>query len=71
MWVENLLAGHTSAASSVSQATQQMQQDWYQSQGVQPIPTTDVQVVGDVLVVSGAAELGLHLPYPTSHDTGI
>ena len=66
------MAGHTSAASSISQAIQQMQQEWDQSQAVQPILTTDGQVVGDVLAaVSGVADLSLHVPNSSSHDRSI
>ena len=71
MWAENLMAGHTSTASSISQAIQQMQQDWDQSQGVQTNPSFEGQAVGDVLAVSEAADLGLLVLDTSAHVTGI
>ena len=72
VWADNLLTGHTSVASSISQAIQQLQQEWDQSHSMQPVSTSIGQIAGEGLpTVPGAADLNLDLLIPSTNDSGI
>lgn len=71
IWTDNLLTGHALAASSVSYAIQQMQQEWDQFQAVQPIPSSAGLNAEEVLATRpGAAESDLVLLAPPLNDSG-
>ena len=69
MWVENILAGQTSTTSSVSQAIQQLHQDWDISQG-RHLLNAEEHVARDALAVSWEAELDLLVPDVSNADSG-
>ena len=69
VWAENILARHTSTTSSVSQAIQQLYQDWDISQG-RYLLNAEEHVTGDALAVSREVELDLLIPDASIADSG-
>ena len=69
-WINNLLTGHTSTKSSISQAIQQLQQDWDQSQPVHHVPLFVGLNVEEALAAEFVAVDGSNpsIPTPERHD---